>query len=165
MDPSSSSSEPTPLATSTPASAPAHGENTYDPLRSDEAFHPLNNATITVRIIKSFEYRTFRGMVLKGVNLGEVTVGELMERCKRDIKTAPGYKAYRNLELDTLKLYTVAHGSKTTNLIINLDKDEWILTDMGKTLAEIGAKNETELSLFNRKEYEAFKANPEVMWD
>lgn len=83
MDPSSSSSEPTPLATSTPASAPAHGENTYDPLRSDEAFHPLNNATITVRIIKSFEYRTFRGMVLKGVNLGEVTVGELMERCKR----------------------------------------------------------------------------------
>lgn len=29
-------------------------------------------------------------------------------------------------------------------------------------IADIIAENETELSLFNRKEYEAFKANPEV---
>jgi len=37
-----------------------------------------------------------------------------------------------------LKLYTVAHGHKAMNLIINLDHDDWVLGDMGKTLAEVG---------------------------
>jgi hypothetical protein len=39
---------------------------------------------------------------------------------------------------DTLKLYTKAHGSKTTNLIINLDHDEWILDDPEATLTSLG---------------------------
>jgi hypothetical protein len=98
---------------------------------------------------------------------------------------------------DTLKLYTKAHGAKvgqmlicpifalctyrysqTTNLIINLDHDEWILDDDSKILAEYGigmwlckcisagadylAENETEISFFNRELYEEFKKNPEV---
>ena len=40
---------------------------------------------------------------------------------------------------DTLKKYTVAHGHKTTNLIINLDHDEWILDDLSKVLVDVGA--------------------------
>jgi len=44
------------------------------------------------------------------------------------------------LMTDTLKFYTVAHGHKTQNLIINLDHDEWILNDHSKTLAELGAR-------------------------
>ena len=58
--------------------------------------------------------------------------------------------------VDTLKLYTKAHGAKvrqascserrtdnsrplqTTNLIINLDHDEWILDDDSKVLADYG---------------------------
>jgi len=67
--------------------------------------------------------------------------------------------------LDTLKLYTVAHGAKTTNLIINLDHDEWIFDENSKTLAELGFENETEVSLFNREMYDQFKANPETLWD
>lgn len=63
-----------------PTSAP---KEEYDPLRSDIAFHPLSDATITVRVIKSFEYRTFKGLVLHGVDLGKMTVGELMENTKR----------------------------------------------------------------------------------
>lgn len=55
----------------------------YSPLSSDIDFHPLSNATITVRVIKSFEYRTFKGLVLKNVDLGLETVGALMERTKR----------------------------------------------------------------------------------
>jgi hypothetical protein len=39
-----------------------------------------------------------------------------------------------------MKFYTVAHGHKTQNLIINLDHDEWILDDHSKTLAELGAR-------------------------
>ncbi|KAK1921291.1 putative cytoplasm protein [Papiliotrema laurentii] len=126
---------------------------------------PLTAATITVRIVKSFEFRTAKSLILKDVDLVHTTVGGLMEKCREAIKTTPGFKPYRTIQLDTLKLYTVAHGHKTTNLIINLDHDEWILNDHDKTLAEIGAENETELSFFNREAYEAFKRNPEVKWD
>jgi len=63
-----------------------------------------------------------------------------------------------------MKLYTKAHGAKTTNLIINLDRDDWILDDDTKVLIDIGFENETEVSFFNRKLYEAFKTNPETRW-
>ena len=33
----------------------------------------------------------------------------------------------------------MAHGHKTTNLIINLDRDEWILDDLSKVLVDVGA--------------------------
>jgi len=54
---------------------------------------------------------------------------------------------------------------QTTNLIINLDHDEWILEDDDKILADVGLENETEVSFFSRKAYESFKLNPEVRWD
>lgn len=66
--------------------------------------------------------------------------------------------------LDTLKIYTRAHGSKTTNLIINLDHPDWILTNDSQTLASLGLENEAELSLFHREDYEAFIQSPETKW-
>jgi hypothetical protein len=58
-----------------------------------------------------------------------------------------------------------AHGSKTSNLIINLDHDEdWILTPPDKSLKDFNIDFESEISYFNRTEYEAFKAHPEVKW-
>jgi len=81
------------------------------------------------------------------------------------VQTQPGWKPYRNVALDTMKLYTKAHGAKTTNLIINLDHEEWIIDDDTKILADLGFENETEVSLFNREQYEQFKLNPETRWD
>lgn len=85
-----------------------------------------------------------------------------------EIATAPTFKPFRTYasQLDTMKLYTRAHGSKTTNLIINLDHPEWVLEgeQKSKTLQEVGCENETELSFFNRSEYEAFLENPETTW-
>ncbi|KAL4074536.1 hypothetical protein V8B97DRAFT_2005481 [Scleroderma yunnanense] len=107
---------------------------------------PNTEATITVRVIKSFEYRTERSLVLHNLNLPATTVGELKNIAKQD----------------TLKVYTKAHGAKTSNLIINLDHDEWILNDNNKTLAEVGFENETEVSFFNGEAYEKYKLNPEV---
>lgn len=40
---------------------------------------PKTSATLTLRIIKSFEYRTERSLVLHNVNLEKTTVGELKE--------------------------------------------------------------------------------------
>ncbi|GLB35268.1 putative uncharacterized conserved protein (DUF2340) [Lyophyllum shimeji] len=126
---------------------------------------PKSSATLTVRIIKSFEYRTERSLVLHDINLETCTVGQLKDIARQAVLTQPGWKPYRNVNLDTLKLYTKAHGAKTTNLIINLDHDEWILEDDGKTLAELEFENETEVSFFNREMYEQFKVNPKTSWD
>jgi len=81
------------------------------------------------------------------------------------VLTQPGWKPYRLVTFDTMKLYTKAHGAKTTNLIINLDHDEWILDDDTKILSDLGFENETEVSLFNRELYEKFKLHPETLWD
>ncbi|KAG7883043.1 hypothetical protein KL925_000438 [Ogataea polymorpha] len=73
----------------------------------------------------------------------------------------------KGVNYDTLKIYTHAHGSKTMNLVINMDHDDdWILDldDNTRTLVDYGIANETELSIFNREEYEKFKANPEEKW-
>jgi len=99
---------------------------------------PKTSATLTVRVVKSFEFRTEKALVIRDFNLETETVGSLKERVKKDIPVLPGWKPYRTAQFDTLKLYTKAHGSKTTNLIINLDHDEWILSDDEATLASCG---------------------------
>jgi len=126
---------------------------------------PTTSATLTLRIIKSFEYRTERSLVLHNVNLETTTVIELKNIARQAVQSQPGWKPYRNVAFDTIKLYTKAHGAKTTNLIINLDHDEWILDDDSKYLAQLGFENETEVSLFNRELYNKFKLNPETRWD
>ncbi|KAF5386632.1 hypothetical protein D9615_001769 [Tricholomella constricta] len=152
---------------------------------------PKTSATLTVRIIKSFEYRTERSLVLHEVNLETCTVGQLKDIARKAVLTQSGWKPYRNVTLGssmpvfngyTLKLYTKAHGSKTTNLIINLENDDWILDEDHKTLADLSfgmqhmchfnasypnfrPENETEVSFFNRELYEHFKRNPTTSWD
>lgn len=92
----------------------------------------------------------------------------------------------------------MAQGTKTQNLIINLDHDpEWIFDDDYQTLEGVGCRkcigqpqsivflnsrhsailttllllvepwveNETELSFFNRRAYEEYKANPVNKWE
>jgi hypothetical protein len=43
---------------------------------------PKTSATLTLRIIKSFEYRTEKSLVLHDVNLEATTVGRLKEIAK-----------------------------------------------------------------------------------
>lgn len=129
---------------------------------------PLTSAIITVRIIKSFQFRTMKPLVLRDIDLTKCTTPQLIERCRQEVRTQPAFKAYRNVvdDLDTIKLYTQAHGAKTTNLIINLDHPEWIFDSASDaSLASLGVQNETELSLFHRPAYEAFLQHPETRWD
>jgi len=126
---------------------------------------PVTDATITVRIIKSFRYRTEKSLVLHHIDLTSTTVGQLKEITRQVISTESGWKPYKSVVLDTLKLYTKAHGAKTSNLIINLDHDEWILEDDTLTLVAQEFENETEVSFFNLSDYEAFKSNPQTIWD
>ncbi|GAA5865644.1 hypothetical protein JCM1840_003202 [Sporobolomyces johnsonii] len=134
----------------------------YDALTN--TLRPLTDIFVTVRIIKSFEFRTTKNLLLPHVDATTMTVGALKDFVREQIKTAPGFKPFRTCQLDTLKLYTKAHGAKTTNLIINMENDEWILNDESATLQSIGIENEAELSFFNRELYEAFKLNPAQGW-
>ncbi|PVU99200.1 hypothetical protein BB559_000911 [Furculomyces boomerangus] len=117
---------------------------------------------ITVRVIKNFEYRTIKNLVLR-VNLEKMTVGDLMELCKKEINERSMFKAFRTVDYDTLKIYTHAFGHKTQNLAINLETIDF-LEDKDLTLAQVGIKNETELSMFNRNAFLEYKANPSTKW-
>lgn len=46
---------------------------------------PSTSAIITVRIIKSFEYRTEKSLVLHDLNLETTTVGELKQKAKQGL--------------------------------------------------------------------------------
>ncbi|GMG19741.1 unnamed protein product [Ambrosiozyma monospora] len=136
-----------------------------EPLTSNA--RPLSDSVITVRIIKSFPYRNVKNHIFQHVDLKNMTAPQFLAMIKETIKTTGSLRPYRNVEYDTLKIYTHAHGSKTMNLVINMEHDEdWILdlkNDV-KTLADYGLENETEISIFNREAYEEFKKNPEEKW-
>lgn len=122
------------------------------------------DSLVTVRVIRNFPYRTLKHMIVDHVNLETTTVEQFMEYVKIEIYDNPRWSRYHNLTLDTMKLYTKAHGTKTVNLIINLDRDDLIFEDESATLQQLGVENETEISFFNRDDYEEFKANPEEKW-
>lgn len=124
----------------------------------------VSDATITIRVIKSFPYRIVKNLVLQHVDLGTITVIDLTKQVKDAIQTQPGWKVYKGCELDTFKLYTHAHGSKTTNLIINLDHDDWVFKDTKATLASLNVEHESEVSFFNYSAYLAFLADPTEKW-
>lgn len=46
---------------------------------------PKTSATLTLRIIKSFEYRTEKSLILHDVNLITTTVGELKDMARKGL--------------------------------------------------------------------------------
>lgn len=152
-----------------PTDKPA--EPTTEQLYSEEPLtstvRPDTMAVITVRVIKSFEYRTVRSHVLRDVDLTATTAPALLARVRALVQTDPAFRTLRSVakDLDTIKVYTHAHGAKSMNLVINFEHDEdWILRDENKSLRDAGVENETELSVFNMAAYEAYKAHPEEKW-
>lgn len=82
---------------------------------------PRTEATITIRVIKSFEYRTERSLVLHKLNLETTTVGDLKEIVRQGtcdylldtasdltsnsaIQTGPAWRPYRNAVLGSYTL-------------------------------------------------------------
>lgn len=130
---------------------------------SDSLTSSINDcsATITIRLIKSFQYRTVKSIVLHNINLHASTTATLTELLNQEIIK---YKPFASVKYDTFKIYTNAHGSKTMNLVINFDhEDSWYLKE-GISLWDQGVRNETEISWFVGKDYEEYKANPETKW-
>ncbi|KAJ2161475.1 hypothetical protein GGF46_001414 [Coemansia sp. RSA 552] len=117
---------------------------------------------VTVRVIKSFEYRTCRNIILT-VDPARTTVDGLKSICLQHIREDAKFKPYRNGKYDTLKIYSQAFGNKTQNLIINLD-DKGFLDDGEQNLEAAGVHKETELSLFSRELYDKYAKDPVMRW-
>lgn len=139
-----------------------------DPLTSNA--RPATDSLITVRIIKSFPYRNVKNHIIKDIDLKSTTPRELLAKLIDIINTTGGLRPYRNIEYNTVKIYTKAHGSKSMNLVINFENDDdWVLVSPSvegsdKSLWDLGIQNETELSLFNWNDYVEYKANPVEKW-
>lgn len=139
-----------------------------DPLTSNA--RPATDSLITVRIIKSFPYRYVKNHIIKDIDLKSTTPKELLAKLIDIINTTGGLRPYRNIEYNTVKIYTKAHGSKSMNLVINFENDDdWVLVSPSvegsdKSLWDLGIQNETELSLFNWNDYVEYKANPVEKW-
>ncbi|CAG8526283.1 3776_t:CDS:2 [Ambispora leptoticha] len=131
--------------------------------------NPPTSATLTIRIIKNFEYRTVKNLVLQNVNLESTTFNgiSLIMNFFKAINSTPGFKPFRSVNYDTLKVYTKAHGTKSQNLVINLEHDDdWIMNNDQATLISYGLENETELSFFDLAAYQIYKTHPDVIkWD
>lgn len=143
-----------------------------DPLTS--FVRPVTDSVITVRIIKSFPYRNVKNYVLKSINLKDTTPQKLLEDMRTTINTTGKFRPYRGVAYNALKIYSQAHGTKSMNLVINLDHDDdWLLVNEsvshevnGSTasLHDLGVLNETEISMFVWEDYVAYKENPENKW-
>jgi len=93
------------------------------------------SVVLTIYLVKSFEYRTMKTMVLKDVDLS-MKASELMAQISSTIQNQSAYVPYRNATLDTLRIMTKAQGAKPNNIYFINEAEEPF--EMDKTLAELG---------------------------
>ncbi|XP_059085194.1 UPF0538 protein C2orf76 homolog [Tigriopus californicus] len=117
---------------------------------------------VCVRLIRSFQHRNIRHLVLKDVDWSQ-TVERFMVRVLEHIKTAPGLPPpFRKFDYDCMKIEHQAHGAKTSDPVINRSEDDLLILKPDQTLAEGGVKHETEIALFKRADYMAYQAHPDI---
>ncbi|XP_019335876.1 UPF0538 protein C2orf76 homolog isoform X1 [Alligator mississippiensis] len=127
-------------------------------------------ATITVRLVRSFEHRNFRPVVYHGVRLDQ-TVKQFVAFVRNvfllliDVSSRAGLPPpFRNYKYDTMKIIHQAHRSKTNELVVSLEDDDKLILRDDSTLKAAGVANETELAFFCEEDYRNYKANPVLAW-
>lgn len=128
------------------------------------------NATVTVRLIKSFEYKNFRNIVFHNLDLSTLSLSDLQRMTVDRIEASPIlsrlFPKDSPVPLDTFKRYYTRHAAKTNNAIINVGEDDkMVILDMESKLVDLGVEHETEISWFNWEEYQKFCNNPQFKWE
>ena len=119
-----------------------------------------NTVTIPVRVIRSFPHRNIRNIVMKDVSL-DITTEQLIEKIVLEVKTSTALPPpFRKFGYDTLKIEHQAHGAKTSDPVISTEDDVSLILEAGRSLADQGLRNETELSLFRMEDYQEYKKLP-----
>ncbi len=121
------------------------------------------SATITVRLIKSFQYRSIKLLVLPNIDLTTTTTSKL-KTIINDKIIEKKLLNYQNNNFDTLKIYSQPHKAKSSNLVINLTDEQGYELNVEKPLLMLNVQNETEISFFNKCDYEKYKLDPQIKW-
>lgn len=127
-------------------------------------------ATVTVRLIKSFEYKNFRNIVFHNLDLSTLTFADLeamtRERIAANLVLSRLFPSNSSAPLDTFKRYYTRHSAKTNNAIINVGEDDkLVIHDYVSKLNTIGVEHETEISWFNWNEYQKYCNDPTFKWE
>ncbi|NXP30892.1 CB076 protein, partial [Leiothrix lutea] len=122
------------------------------------------SATVTVRLVRSFEHRNMRFLVYHGVALDQ-TVQEFIAFVTHHLSTSTGLPpSFKNYKYDTMKIIHQAHKSKTGELVVSLEDDDKLILKKDSTLKAAGVANETELAFFCEEDYRNYRANPVSAW-
>lgn len=122
-----------------------------------------SSATVTVRLVRSFEYKTVRVLYFHELSLDSTTLQQLKESVEErttpqishnlfilwlGVKTTENLKFLQAVPFDTFKIYSQPHGAKTSNPVINLNNDETlILPDWSQTLSALGFRTGNQMQL------------------
>ncbi|XP_021956280.1 UPF0538 protein C2orf76 homolog [Folsomia candida] len=115
-------------------------------------------ATLTIRLIRSFVHTNWKPFVIHKIDLNLVTTEDLFKIIYASLphaKLPPPFLSYKGF--DTLKVETHRFGHKTNDPLINCHDDEKLLLKPGMNLSSQGVDHETEISFFNMKDYIAYK--------
>jgi len=61
-------------------------------------------ATLTIRLIRSFEYRTVRLLILHDINLSEMKISDLLGRIKSHIENDGNLEIFRAMKLGKIEI-------------------------------------------------------------
>ncbi|KAJ5066290.1 hypothetical protein M0811_03623 [Anaeramoeba ignava] len=114
---------------------------------------------VTVRLIKNFEYRVIKYMILKDVD-ENLSIKEFRNLIDEEIQKNEKFLPFRTYQFNKLKLFSIPQQAKPNQLSINLNDDENLILNEEKTLKESGIVSESEISYFNFEAYEKFKKDP-----
>lgn len=121
-------------------------------------------ATVTIRLIRSFEHRNLKHVVYHDVDLTQ-SVADFKNFVRKDISTRPGLPPpFKTYPFDTLKISHKVYGYKSNDPVINLEDDEKLILKEESSLKENGVDNETEISFFKMEDYLEYKKNPHLAW-
>ncbi|CAH3140485.1 unnamed protein product, partial [Porites lobata] len=112
--------------------------------------------TVSVRLIRSFEYRSIKYVVFKDVLLDQ-TAEDFIKFVKTEIKKRPDVPP---------PFKTFAYGGYiyTSDPVINTENDEALILKLDSSLHDNGIEHETEISLFKKEDYKKYQANPILKW-
>ena len=120
---------------------------------------PKNQLTLTIRLIRSFEHRNVKNIVLK-LDEKNILVKDIKKIIESEIKNSGRHNLpppFRTFNYDTLKIEHIPFKSKSTDPVINcLNDEELILKDESRVNDIV---NETEISYFVFKDYIQYKEN------
>lgn len=121
---------------------------------------------IVIRLIRSLVHKNIRNIVLRDdvdiFDLKTTTVKDLIVLIRNKLASnkihPPLPPPFKSFNFDCMKIEHQAFGSKTSNTVMNCENDEELILKEHLTLENCGVKHETEISFFNREDYEQYKS-------